>query len=160
MENFRKLVAVGKRPLRPGPHRQLPISPLSYGCSRLERKMRDVGNGVGCVEPMRRACQPLFHGTFLLSESILGFRSCVLPEIRKDLRPRGLRHFLPLGGNRIKSLLSLVRSWRGYADKLPGANYDHPGHSLPTTFTPGTQPLPKRPPVSPSPHHTTPPTPL
>src|SRR5260370_34187942 len=93
---------------------------------------------------MRRACQPLFHGTFLLSESILGFRSCVLPEIRKDLLARGLRHFLPLGVNRIKSLLSLVRTWRGYADKLPVANDDHPGHSLRNTVIAGSQRRAKR----------------
>src|ERR1700674_1699378 len=118
MKHIGKLVADSKRPLRAGPNREFSIGPLSYGRSRLERSMRDVRNGVSRVKPVRRACQPLFDGSFLLAESLLRFRSCVLLEKRKDLLARDLRHFFSLGMNRIKSLLSLVRARRGYADKV------------------------------------------
>src|SRR5437879_6083413 len=37
MENSCKLITVGKRPLRVGPHCEFPISPLSYSRPRLER---------------------------------------------------------------------------------------------------------------------------
>src|SRR2546427_9167351 len=83
MENSRELVAVGEWPLRASPHREFPIGPLSHGRARLQRSMCDVCNSVGCVEPMRGACQPLFHGTFLLSETVLGLGGPVLLEIRK-----------------------------------------------------------------------------
>src|SRR6266849_7610382 len=61
MENSSELVAVGERALRPSPHRELSIGPLSYSRPRLERSMRDKRNSISGVEPMRGARQALFH---------------------------------------------------------------------------------------------------
>src|SRR5712692_8688287 len=49
MKNSRKLIAVGERALRPSPHREFSIGPLSYSRARLQRSVRDVRNGVARV---------------------------------------------------------------------------------------------------------------
>src|ERR1700687_1345207 len=138
MKHIGKLVADSKRPLRPGPYREFPIGPLRHGRSRLERSMRDVRNGVSRVKPVRRAGEPFFDGSLLLAESILGFRRCVLLEIRKYLLARDLRPFFPLGMNRIESPLSLMRARRGYADKVSITHDEDAGHGLRSTVIAGS----------------------
>src|SRR5207302_6486387 len=87
---------------------------------------RDVCYVVGCVEAMRRACQPLFHRTFLLPETLIRFRSSMLLEIGKDLLVRDLRHFFPLSVNRIESTLRLIGAWRRCAHKISITNNENP----------------------------------
>src|SRR5229473_966171 len=85
MENVREFIAVGEWSLRAGPDREFPIGPLSHCSARLQRSMRDVRDVVRCVKAMRRACQALFDGTFLLPETIFRLRGSVLLKKRKDL---------------------------------------------------------------------------
>src|SRR6266700_1344624 len=82
------------------------------------------------VHPVRRAGQSLFHGTSLLPETVIGLRSSVLLEIRKDLLVRDLWHFLPLRVNRIESTLRLIGAWRRCAHKLAITHYENARHGL------------------------------
>ena len=130
VEHEGEFVAVGEGPLRAGPHGEFSVGPLGYGRAGLERSMRDVRNSVGCIQPMRRAGQRFFHGSFLLAISIIGFRGRILLEIGKKFLVRNLRHFFPLRMDRIESTLRFVCARCGYADEISIAHNDHTRHGL------------------------------
>src|SRR5260370_26377997 len=96
MEDSRKLIAVSEWPLRASPHGEFSIRPLGHGGPRLERSMRDVRAVISGVEPVCRAGQPVFHGTFLLAEAVLGFGGGGLLVVNKKFLIGNLRSLFPL----------------------------------------------------------------
>src|SRR5260370_23651324 len=144
MESSREFIAVGEGPLRARPHREFSTGPLGNRRSGLKRSMRDISNVVGSVEPVRRACEPVFDGTFLLPETIFRLQSSVLLEIRKNLLARNLRHFFPLRMDGIKSVLSFVRARSGYSDKVSVSHDDYAFHGPRCVVIPGSECRPKR----------------
>src|SRR5258708_40079305 len=118
MENRRKLIAVSEWPLRAGPHGEFSISPLRQGRARLERSMRNVRNVISGVEPMRRACQLFFHGTFLLAEPVLDFGGPVLLQVGKKFLMGDLRNLFPFRFHRVEGFLCFAFRGRSRSDKI------------------------------------------
>src|SRR6266446_5839332 len=139
MENSREFIAVGEWPLRTGPYCEFPVGPLSYGRARLERSMRDVCNGVSRVEPVRSACEPLFHRTFLLTETIIRLPSGVLLEVPEEFFIGNLWNLFPFRLHGIERFLCLALRGRCRSDEITVALDENSRHRLRFVLPEGNQ---------------------
>ncbi len=116
-KGFSQFVAHAKGTLRAGPHRQLVAVPLRDGGARLERNVRDVGNGVGLLQTMCSRSEGLIQVAGVIAVTV---SSRILPlggillQVIEQVFARRLRLGLPVGMDGLKR--GCGRGGRGRGD--------------------------------------------